>query len=61
MTQCCKIYENTGERCVQDAEFEIHEQAGEPYSGTQACVSHVGDLLGSIGPREVTSWTVIAI
>lgn len=52
---CCKI------GCDEPARMEIVHFTRDPYDFTQACLEHVGELLGSAHPEAVWGQYVIHI
>jgi hypothetical protein len=52
---CCLV------TCNEDAEFEIWGESGQYHDNTQACRTHVGDLLGSPEGIDNKSWSISAI
>lgn len=49
--------------CDRPAEFGIYGESGHPEDVTEACVAHVGELLGTPQwlPGHNLSWTVAVI
>lgn len=54
---CCTI------DCPRSAEFAIYGESGFPDDHTDACVDHVGSLLGTPidAPGDNRSWRVVLI
>jgi hypothetical protein len=51
---CCKI------DCEKPAEVEMFAQTGDPYDYTDACLDHIGELLGSVhADREWGSYSTL--